>query len=270
MKLIFQFILLALILNGCTEEFSYKTAIAHKIDSTNLSTEENSHEHWSYKGETGPKHWAEIESHTQCTGNFQSPINIISIQTELDKGGSPLDVNYSENTFIHDVSNNGHTIQYNFEAGDYVNYKGIQFDLKQIHFHGSAEHTIDGIRYPLEMHMVHLSEDNEYLVIGIMVKEGLNSEPFSFLENYLPVAPNQTKEINKPFDLNLNFPESKKYFYYNGSLTTPPCTELVNWFIFNEAITISVDQVNILRDLMPIDNYRDEHPLNDRKITTNE
>ena len=184
MKFITYSVLMAFLVIGCSTPTNEEQ---HSLNDSLFSTAEITDHHWTYKGETGPEHWAEIEKHTQCTGNFQSPINIISINAELDKGDSPLEVKYAKNTLIHDVSNNGHTIQYNFEQGDYVNYKEKKFELKQIHFHGSAEHTIDGIRYPLEMHMVHLSEDKEYLVIGIMVKEGENSEPFSFLENYLLV-----------------------------------------------------------------------------------
>lgn len=231
------------------------------------STKNNTHKkHWSYIGETGPAHWTEIEKQSDCGGEFQSPINIIDVNAIADKTLKPLDIHYESSTKIHDVKNNGHSIQYNFEEGDYINYNGSQFNLKQIHFHESSEHTIDGIRYPLVIHMVHTNAKGAYLVLAVMAKEGMPSEPFNFLENYLPLKKDETKIIDKSFDLNLNLPKNKGYYNYVGSLTTPPCTEGVNWFIFKEPITVSLEQVNILKQLMPINNFRDEQPLNGRKI----
>ncbi len=222
--------------------------------------------HWNYEGETGPEHWAEFERDSDCGGQFQSPVNIISVNAQADSSLKPLDIHYSAETKIHEVINNGHSIQYNFDSGDYINYKGDTYKLKQIHFHEGSEHTINGIRYPLVIHMVHVNDNNQFLVLAVMAKEGVNSKPFTFLENYLPLEKGESKAVNASFNLNENLPDNKGYYHYIGSLTTPPCTEGVNWFVFKNPITVSLDQVKMLRNLMPLNNYRNEQPLNGRKI----
>ncbi|WP_019669415.1 carbonic anhydrase [Eudoraea adriatica] len=222
--------------------------------------------HWTYTGESGPEHWAELESRSQCGGERQSPVNIIDIQAEADPSLGPLDLHYYGEVRIHEVTNNGHTIQYNFEEGDYISLWDVRYDLKQIHFHEAAEHTLNGVRYPLEMHMVHVNAANEIAVFAIMAEEGESSEPFTFLEQYLPLNPGETKIIDASFDLNLNLPRSRDYYVYEGSFTTPPCTEGVIWIIFKEPITVSVEQVKELQRLMPLNNYRGEQPLNGRVV----
>jgi carbonic anhydrase len=220
--------------------------------------------HWDYAGETGPEHWAEIENNSDCAGIYQSPINVVNY--EMAKGPMQLKIHYADSTHIHDVVNNGHSIQYNFEKGDYITIENERYDLKQFHFHEPAEHLIEGIRYPMVLHLVHLSSAGKYTVIAVMAKEGKGSEPFDFLEKYLPVNVDDTVAIDLAFDMNLNLPKVKSYFAYNGSLTTPPCTENVQWFIFKEPITVSLEQVEALRKLMPLNNYRNEQARNARDI----
>lgn len=222
--------------------------------------------HWTYTGENGPEHWAELEKRSHCGGDRQSPVNIIDFEAAEDTTLLPLDMHYYGQVQIHEVTNNGHTIQYNFEPGDYISLGDVRFDLKQIHFHEAAEHTINGIRYPLEMHMVHVNAQNEIAVFAIMAMEGQPSEPFTFLENYLPLAPGETRIIDECFDLNLNLPKGRDYYTYKGSLTTPPCTEGVTWIVFKEPITVSLQQVKELQRLMPLNNYRGEQPLNGRVV----
>lgn len=251
-----------LLLWSCGEPSSINQESSHEEKAT------TSHEHWSYQGETGPSHWAEIEKDSDCSGRHQSPVNIIEIDTRI--GGEEelaLEIFYEDSTRIHDVVNNGHSIQYNFELGDYIKFNGQQYDLKQIHFHEPSEHTINGVRFPIEMHMVHASREGNLTVLGIMGIEGINSAPFQFLENYLPVKTGETKTIDYPFNLNMNLPEdSHKFFYYNGSLTTPPCSENVNWIVYKNPITLSLEQVKVLQGLMPVNNYRNEQELNDRVV----
>lgn len=223
--------------------------------------------HWSYQGETGPEHWVEFEKDSDCGGKYQSPINIVSTNAMVDTTLQPLDIHYSSATKIHEVVNNGHSIQYNFESGNYLNYKDEKYELKQIHFHEAAEHTINGIRYPMVIHMVHVNIKNQYAVLAVMVKEGKSSAPFNFLESYLPIEKGTTKTVNTSFDLNKNLPKDKGYYNYVGSLTTPPCTEGVNWFIYKKPITISLKQVKELQKIMPLNNYRNEQPLNGRKVS---
>jgi carbonic anhydrase len=222
--------------------------------------------HWTYTGENGPEHWDELEKSSQCGGERQSPVNIVDIQTEADSALLPLDLHYYGQVRIHEVISNGHSIQYNFEKGDYISLWDIRYDLKQIHFHEAAEHTLNGVRYPLEMHMVHVNADNEIAVFAIMAMEGEPSEPFNFLEKYLPLEIGETKVIDEYFDLNLNLPASRDYYTYKGSLTTPPCTEGVTWIVFKEPITVSLQQVKELQRLMPLNNYRGEQPLNGRIV----
>ncbi len=224
--------------------------------------------HWSYEGETSPEHWAEIEKHSNCAGKKQSPINIIDIDSKyVSKDSLNLKVYCYTQTIIHDVVNNGHSVQFDFELGDSIIVKNETFHLKQIHFHEPSEHTIDGIRYPIEIHLVHANKKGEYTVLGILGKEGKEHEDFEFLEMFLPVKNGETKAIDKPFDLKTIFPANiDDYYSYKGSLTTPPCSETVDWVVFKNPIVLSVNQVLKLKKNMPLNNYRNEQPINDREV----
>lgn len=228
--------------------------------------ETNSKNHWSYAGETSPEHWTEIEKNSDCNGKRQSPINIININTKKSTYKNALNINYNEQTVLNKVVNNGHSIQFNFEKGDSIQYQEKTYHLAQIHFHEPSEHTIDGIRYPLEIHLVHSNSDKKYTVMSVLAKEGEESQLFEFFEGFLPLQENEQKTINTSIDLTTLFPDNKAYYSYGGSLTTPPCTERVNWVIFKEPIIVSEHEVLKLKNNMPIDNYRNEQALNDRIV----
>lgn len=219
--------------------------------------------HWSYEGETGPEHWAEIDSN-DCDGKFQSPVDIVNAQpSDLE----PLHIYYSDETKIQDVTNNGHSIQFNFDLGDYIVLNGEKYELKQFHFHEPAEHTVKGVRYPLSIHLVHLNKYGKYAVLEVMAEESAtNSESFDFLEGYLPLYVEETKDIGESFNINTVLPEKKQYYTYTGSLTTPPCTEDVQWFIFKAPVGVSLKMTKMLHDIMPLNNYRNTQPINGRVI----
>ncbi len=265
-KTIITVVALSTMIFACKSEKNKTSKKQEIAEATIKAPEHKEAKHWSYEGETGPEHWAEFVKNSQCGGEFQSPINIISLKSDVDNTLKALDLHYAKSTKIHNVTNNGHSVQYNFEAGNYINYKGEKYALKQIHFHESAEHTIDGVRYPMVIHMVHVSAKGKYVVLATMVKEGETSAPFTFLEQYLPVQKGETKTIDQGFDLNLNLPKDKGYYNYVGSLTTPPCTEGVNWFIFKNPISITTAQLKEIQKLMPKNNYRNEKPLHGRKV----
>ncbi len=235
---------------------------AKNVISSETSAKNSSH--WNYEGETGPEHWARIEEHSDCDGSDQSPINIVNYNKSTSE--DVLKIKYADSTHIFNVINNGHTIQYNFAVGDYIIVDGERFELKQFHFHEPAEHLIEGIRYPMVIHLVHQNASGNYAVLAVMAKENKSSEPFDFLERYLPVSEGDTVKVDLAFDMNLNLPVNRAYFSYKGSLTTPPCTENVKWFIYKEPITVSLQQVEAIRKLMPQNNYRNEQARNNRPI----
>lgn len=225
--------------------------------------------HWSYAGETSPEHWAEIEKNSDCNGFHQSPVNIINKDVDTVANKTDLKILYTPTTLISKVENNGHSIQFDFEAGDSINYKNKTYHLKQIHFHEPSEHKINGIIYPIEMHLVHVSKSGDITVLGIMGEEGNESQLFEFFESFLPIKNGMTKDIHQKIDLSSLFSENKSYYTYNGSLTTPPCTENVNWIVYKEPFILSVEEVLKLKNNMPINNYRNEQPLNGRIVKYN-
>lgn len=225
---------------------------------------------WSYKGETGPEHWEQMEHRAACGGAMQSPVNIIRTHAAPDTSKHwPLELHYPSETHIHDVVNNGHTIQFDFDRGDEVAFNGERYQLKQIHFHEPAEHTLNGARYPIEMHLVHYNEAlHEFTVLAVLGYEGDPSEGYQFLESFLPLPVGDTKIIDEPFDLRRLLPGAlTPRYHYRGSLTTPPCTENVNWVIFEQPFMLSYEQVMALKDNMPLNNYRGVQPLNDRDLS---
>lgn len=234
-----------------------------------FSCKTDNNSHWSYEGETSPEHWAEIEKNTNCNGMKQSPVNIIESNTVVNPSASNLSVMYSPRTVLNKVKNNGHTIQFNFYPGDSIIYQHKAYSLKQIHFHEPAEHLHNGIVFPIEIHLVHISKDNEIAVMGIFGMEGEESQLFEFMESFLPLENGEEKIINQRLDLTDLFPDVTDFYSYNGSLTTPPCTENVKWIVFKNPIILSLEEVMELKNNMPLNNYRNEQPLNDRIIYHN-
>jgi carbonic anhydrase len=228
--------------------------------------------HWSYDGETSPEHWAEIEKESSCGGNHQSPIDIVTADAIVQASGlKASDIHYDASTIIHDVTNNGHSVQYNFDDKEnYVNFEGKRYDLAQFHFHAASEHTVNGMHFPLAIHMVHVSDDKNFVVFAVMVSEGDESNTFDFLKTYLPVKPGETKAVGKSHHFEQYILTDFDHYYYKGSLTTPPCTEAVNWFVFKDAIKASPAQVKAIAELMPRNNYRPTQALNDRKVFLSE
>ncbi|TBN03006.1 carbonic anhydrase family protein [Hyunsoonleella flava] len=227
------------------------------------------HLHWGYSGETAPEYWTEIEKNSDCGGAYQSPINIIHRRTDSMQIQGDLKIQYTPTTLLKEVENNGHSIQFDFEEGDSINYKNETYYLKQIHFHEPSEHKINGLIYPLEMHLVHMNKSGNITVLGLLGEEGEESQLFEFFESFLPLKNGAVKDIHQKVDLSSLFLEDKHYYSYTGSLTTPPCSENVNWIVFKEPIILSVEEVIKLRDNMPLNNYRNEQPINDRVVNYN-
>lgn len=245
------------------------TSCKKEINTTKTETHKTQ-EHWSYDGETSPEHWAEIEKNSDCSGQHQSPVNIIEVNTIVsNKQENTLKVLYHPETHFIDVKNNGHSIQINFEKGDSINYKNEIYHLKQIHFHEPSEHTINGVRYPIEIHLVHKSNKNHFTVLSMLGEERNEKFIFQNLEKILPLKIGETKILDKVVDLAKFLPKNRDFYSYNGSLTTPPCTENVNWVIFKQPVSITLQEVIEIKKNMPINNYRNEQPLNNRKVYLN-
>lgn len=251
--------------------FSFLTLLfsCKEANKTAHTTHTENEHHWSYEGETSPEHWIEIEKDSDCDGKSQSPINIINKDVDSVPKNHDLKILYSPKTLISKVENNGHSIQFDFEAGDSINYKNETYYLKQIHFHEPAEHKINGVIYPIEMHLVHVSKTGGISVLGILGEEGEESQLFEFFESFLPLENGATKDIHHQIDLSSLFLEDKNYYSYGGSLTTPPCSENINWIVFKQPFVLSVDEVLKLKNNMPINNYRNEQPLNGRMVKLN-
>jgi len=187
-------------------------------------------------------------------GLLQSPINIVT--KDLQDGMHKVSTYYKSSKET--VAYLGHTVQVEYDPGSIVIFDDKPYDFKQFHFHTPSEHHIDGITYPLEMHMVHTCSQDEpdegkphYLVISILFKEGEENE---FLNEFLSEIPKNEGEVfelpDKFLDIgDLLDHEVDDFYYYLGSLTTPPFTESVNWSILKkiyEALPEQIRKINLL------------------------
>jgi carbonic anhydrase len=196
--------------------YTILTACENKPKTVEECPEPEECKHWSYEGETAPKYWAEIEKDSDCDGMYQSPINIISIDAvDVEPGTNNLKILYSPSTILCRVENDGHSIKYCFNKGDSLIFNDKIYHLQQLHFHEGAEHKINGIQYPIEIHLVHTNAEGEFLVIGILGMEGEESQLFEFFESYLPIKNGEIKHIDKNVDLADLFPENKDYYSYS-------------------------------------------------------
>ena len=225
---------------------------------------------WSYTGDTGPESWGELDQkYASCVnGSEQSPINIEFSQGEIKEMAGSLEVLYEPASFS--VTNNGHTIQVdNASENNKINLDGTDYRLIQFHFHTPSEHQFNGQQYPLELHLVHQNDNDQLAVLGVMIQEGVENESLRSIWAALPEQKTtNTNFINENINLQDLLPKQPTLFYYDGSLTTPPCTEKVKWVLLEQPIEMSKEQIEVFQEIIP-HNSRPVQPLNEREINKN-
>lgn len=217
---------------------------------------------WGYSGENDASRWGELhpEFATCKTGNQQSPIDL-KVTTQANM--SPIEFNY-KNTLVK-VINKGHTLEVKYEPGSSISISGRRYELLQFHFHAPSEHTVDGNVYPMEVHLVHKSQDGKLAVIGVFIKEGKRNDFIETLWANIPLE--EGKKILRGVSINASVLPlaDKPYYHYSGSLTTPPCSEGVNWNILQTPIEVSQEQIKRFTSIYN-GNARPVQPLNRRII----
>jgi len=223
----------------------------------------SNHAQWGYTGEYGPSHWGDLKSeYKMCKiGKNQSPINITN---EIKANLQPLKLEY--NVKAYEFLNNGHTLKAKMKKGATLYIDGKKFNLLQFHFHTPSENTINGKHFPMEAHFVHSSKNGELAVISLMFQNGKYNATMQKLINNMPKHAGNYKNICKA---NLKakdlLPKKLDYYRFNGSLTTPPCSEGVRWFVLKTPVEMSETQIKEFEKIMHKNN-RPIQPINARII----
>jgi carbonic anhydrase len=219
--------------------------------------------HWTYEGETAPETWATLsEDYSDCAGKSQSPVDITG--TVKDSTLKPLYVDYLPSTKL-DIFNNGHSVQINYNAGTFV-IEGQEYHLLQFHFHSPSEFTYNGEHFPLEVHLVHADANGNLAVIGVMVEVGTENQFFAKFWDKLPDEEGELETFDINFDINNLLPPDKGFYHLIGSLTTPPCTEGVKWYLLKTPVEATKEQIEKIALCMPENNNRPVQALNGRVI----
>lgn len=220
--------------------------------------------HFDYEGDHGPAKWGELapEFRTCAVGTTQSPIDIHDpIGASLPK----LTVSYPA-TIKGTILNNGHTIQVNPDAGT-LQAGRTKYTLAQFHFHRPSEHTFAGKASAMEVHFVHKDDKGQLGVLGALIEEGKANSAFESVLAQMPMheGPAVALDPAKAIDMRQLLPAKRAYYRYSGSLTTPPCSELVDWMVLATTITASKEQIAKFAALYPL-NARPIQPENRRLL----
>ena len=218
--------------------------------------------YWSYKNVEG---WAKLSADfTACgAGKNQSPINI---EGAVDANLPAIKFNYNMLT-ANEIINNGHTVQVNMWSGGEITLDGEKFKLKQFNFHTPSEHMINGKKFPLEAHFVHLNSSGQIVVVAVMFEPGKDDALVEALWKNIPLKAGGSHKLDAKALNSLEFEaDVKNYYRYNGSLTTPPCTEGVRWIVMKSPRHVSQAQVLRLQEALSVANNRPVQKLNARVV----
>ena len=219
---------------------------------------------WGYTGENGPEHWGEMAPEfAMCAEGFaQSPIDI------RDPGEVDLvDIEFQYGLTDSMITNNGHTIQVNVAAGSHIIYNGISYDLRQFHFHHPSEHTIAGEAAAMEIHFVHQDTNSGMLaVVGVLLEQGdADNEAYKVVMDNMPAEADDEQAMSQGLALESLLPEERAYYTYQGSLTTPPCSEVVRWLLLDTPVHLSGAQIDAFAEMYAY-NARPVMPLGNRDL----
>jgi carbonic anhydrase len=218
---------------------------------------------WGYSGTLGPEHWGDLKPEfAACKdGHRQSPIDIQSPQPadllaiEFDYKPSPLR-----------IVDNGHTIMINYAPGSFIRVGDKRYELKQFHFHRPSEEKINGRAFDMVVHLVHADAEGNLAVVAVLLNKGSDNPLIHELWNDLPKEKDKEAALDKvQIDLTQLLPANRGYYTFPGSLTTPPCSENVTWFVLKQSVTISDAEIAKFAHLYSND-ARPTQPLNGRVV----
>lgn len=223
------------------------------------------HEHaWSYEGTTDPSHWGELDpDFFQCAaGKLQSPIDIHGARhAQLPAIGFDYPTGPAK------VRNTGHTIEIEPADGGTLTTPTGTYHLAQFHFHTPSETRFNGRAYPLAAHFVHRDDQGHVAVVAVMFKLGKRNPQLSTLFRTLPEPDDQAVPMPGHVTIAGLLPKKLDYYTFSGSLTTPPCTEDVQWYVLKRPLTISAEQLAAFRSRYPM-NARPVQPLDGRDVSS--
>lgn len=221
---------------------------------------------WGYETENGPDVWGQLSpEYSLCAvGMHQSPIDLVNpTPAELPA----IAFNYQPTPL--DIRHTGHTIEVAFPGGgtgSWIEVDGTPYHLLQFHFHTPSEHTLAGELFDMEMHLVHKSDDGTLAVIGVLIEKGRENAAFNPIWAHLPTAQGEAKQVESvTFNVEDLLPSARQTYRYEGSLTTPPCSEGVNWFVLTTPIEMSEAQISAFAAIIHRNN-RPVQPLNGREL----
>ncbi len=218
---------------------------------------------WDYSTAHGPSHWGELAPEfAPCTnGHHQSPIDIRNSRiSDLP----PIEFHYNPSAL--DIIDNGHTIMINYAPGSFITVGGKKYVLKQFHFHHPSEEKIDGKGYEMAVHLVHADEEGKLAVVAVLLKKGEDNPLVRELWKDVPHQKEKEELLeNVKIDVDALLPADRRYYTFSGSLTTPPCSEDVTWFVLKHPVTVSAEEIRQFAKLYRND-ARPTQPLNDRTV----
>ena len=205
--------------------------------------------HWRYEGESGPDRWGDLNAADRVcgSGSQQSPIAIDgSIAALLP----PLQFSWTETPDT--IVNTGHSIQLNFSGQGGLKVGSYDYKLVQFHFHHPSEHLIDDKASAMEVHFVHTNDEGRFAVVGVLVRPGRLNSTFARIIAAMPAVEGST--VKAPAALNpLNLlPRAHGYYRYEGSLTTPPCSETVEWLLLRQTPDVAAVDIEAFAKLYPM------------------
>ena len=216
-----------------------------------VAQETEHHAHWAYDGKDGPKKWATLDpAYSECkVGHEQSPIDIRHAKkADLP----PIQFDYAPSPLT--VVDNGHTVMVNYEPGSFLTVGDHRYQLTQFHFHHPSEEHINGKGFDMVVHMVHSDASGNLAVVAVLLKAGKLNPALEAVWAHLPKEKDKVAAVEGVFvnaaDL---LPVNHSYYTFIGSLTTPPCTEGVTWFVLKTPEEISSGEVEVFAKLYPHD-----------------
>jgi carbonic anhydrase len=224
---------------------------------------------WSYYGKTGPLVWGKLDSAYQaCSkGHEQSPLDIRG--AHLNKGLTPIEFHYIAGPVT--LVNEGHTIVAHVNPGSYIVAGGVRYELIQFDFHHPSEEAVKGKVTDMDVQLLHRGKDGNLAVVTVRLREeaGNPNAVLASLWPHLPKTAGASEKVAEMVNAGGFLPADRGYWTFMGSLTAPPCTEGVRWFVFEQELSLSRDQLRAFVALFRM-NTRGLQDAHGRRIEANE